>query len=177
MRVSSVRYGVCMDQKTFRAFALYDTFILKKHARLPVIFFCVMAAFAAVALFSGKPQSGLIAAVLLAVGLGMPAIYAGTFVHQVKKKGQALKLGTPRAVYTVTLTREDITVHNDLKAEEDVHLDWHHLYRVIRRKNCFYLYAVPQKAFILPDRDADCGAAEAIAFMQACLPGKKQKQA
>lgn len=176
MRISSVRYSVRMDQKTFRAFALFDTFRLKKHARLPAIFFCIMAAFAALALFSGKPQSALIAAVLLIVGLGMPAIYVVTFLCQVKKQGRALKLETPRPVYTVTLARDEIHVHNDLKAEADICLSWDRLYRVIRRKTCFYLYAVPQKAFILPDRDADCGAEEAIRFIRSCLPGDGRKR-
>lgn len=175
MSVSSVQYRVRMNQKIFRAFALFDTFRLKRHARLPAIFFCVMTAFAAIAVFSGKPQSGLLAAVLFCVGLGMPAIYIGTFLHQVKKQGQALGLSAPRLVYTVTLTREKITVHNDLQAEADIALKWDQLYRVIRRKDCFYLYAVPQKAFILPDRDADCGAAEALEFIRSRLPGKKTK--
>ena len=169
MSLSRIQYRVRMDQKTFRAFALYDTFRLKKHARLPVAFFGIMAAFAVVALLSGKPQSGLIAAVLLAVGLGMPALYAGTFLRQVRKQGQALKLDKPRPVYTVTLDRDAITVHNDLKAEADQRLEWDALYKVIRRKDGFYLYAVPQKAFILPDRDADCDAGEACRFMQSCL--------
>lgn len=176
MRVSSVRYRVRMDQKTFRAFALFDTFRLKKHARLPAIFFAIMTAFAAVALFSGKPQGGLLAAVLFVVGLGMPAIYVVTFLCQVKKQGRALKLDKPRPAYTVALERDAITIHNDLKAEADVSLRWDQLYRVIRRKTCFYLYAVPQKAFILPDRDADCGAAEAIQFIQSCLPGDGKKR-
>ncbi len=176
MPASSIRYRVYMDQKTFRAFALFDTFRLKKHARLPAILFCVMTAFALVAVFSGKPQSWLLAAVLFSIGLGMPIIYIGTFLHQVKKQGLALGLSAPRLAYTVTLTRENITVHNELKAETDVTLNWDQLYRVIRRKNCFYLYAVPQKAFILPDRDADCGAVEALAFIRARLPGEKKKR-
>lgn len=174
MRASNVQYKVRMDQKTFRAFAAYDTFRLKKHARLPVIFLLIMAAFAAVAIASGKPQSWLIAGVLLLVGLGMPAMYAFTFFSQVKKQGQALKLDAPRLVYTVTLAEGHILIHNELRKEEDVRLKWDQLYRVIIRRDCVYLYAVPQKAFVLPDRDADCGAYAARAFIRSHMPGNKK---
>ncbi len=175
MSGTSVTYRVHMDIKTFRAFALYDTFRLKKHARLPIGFFLIMTAFSVIALCSGKPQSGLIAGVLWLIGLGMPSLYAGTFLGQIRKQGREFRLEKPRLVYTGTLTRDEITVHNELKPEEDQHLEWDRLYRVVRRKGCFYLYAVPSKAFLLPDADADCGAAEACRFIQACLPGKKQR--
>lgn len=170
MSVSSVQYHVHMDQKTFRSFAAFDIFRLKKRARLPIFFFCIMTAFAAVALCSGKPQSGLIAGVLWAIGIGMPAVYVCTFLWQVKKQGQTLKLDTRPAVYTVTLAHDGICVHNDLRSEADLRLEWERLYRVIRRKSCFYLYAVPSKAFILPDRDANCSAAEALQLIRAHLP-------
>lgn len=173
MRDETIQYRVRIDQKTFRSFALFDTFREKKHARLPAIFCLIMAAFAVVAILSGRPQRWLIAGVLLVVGMGMPALYAGTFLLQVGKQGKALGLKTPRPAYTVTLTKDAIRIHNDLKAEADQSLEWGQIYRVIRRKGCFYLYAVPQKAFILPDRDADCAASEAIAFMRAHVPGGK----
>lgn len=171
--MSSIQYQVHMDQKTFRSFAVYDTFRLKKHARLPICFFLIMTTFSVIALCSGKPQSELIAGVLWIIGLGMPSVYAGVFLSQVRKQGQALALDKPRLVYTVTLRQDGISVHNELKAEADQRLEWDRLYRVIPRKDCVYLYAVPSKAFILPDRDADCGAAEARAFIRAHLPGKK----
>lgn len=175
MSTETVQYHVLMDQRTFRNFAAFDTFILKKRARLPIIFFLIMAAFATVAFVSGRPQSGLLGAVLLIVGLGMPVMYALTFLSQVKKKGQALKLDKPKPVYTLTLTDSTIHIHNDLRAEEDVELKWNQLYRVIRRRDCYYMYAVPQKAFILPDSCADCGKERARAFMEARLSEIKGK--
>lgn len=173
MSITTVQYRVHMDQKTFRSFAVYDTFRLKKHARLPILFFFIMTAFSVIALCSGKPQSELIAGVLWVIGLGMPSLYVGTFLGQIRKQGQAFKLETPRLVYTVTLREDGISVHNELREEAELRLEWDHLYRVIRRKDCFYLYAVPSKAFILPDRDASCGAAEARRFIQKHLAKKK----
>ena len=71
---------VRLDKKLFRSFAFYDTFVVKKRLVRPALFCVIMAAFAAAALIIGKEQSGLIAGVLLFVGLGLPAVYVLSFL-------------------------------------------------------------------------------------------------
>ena len=70
---------VKLDARTFRRFSFFDTFVLRKRWIRPAAFAAILFAFALVALLSRKPQSGLIAAVLLVVGLGLPLVYVGTF--------------------------------------------------------------------------------------------------
>ena len=98
---------------------------LRKRWVRPAVFALIFCAFAMVALFSRLPQSGLIAAVLLAVGLGLPVVYVGMFLSQVNVQAEKWKLGREgRRVYTVTLRSRDFTVVNDQKAGEAVTLPW-----------------------------------------------------
>ncbi len=80
---STIEIPVKLNEKTFKRFARFDMFTLRKRWVRPVIFSLLMTAFAAAALLARKEQSGLIAAVLLTVGLGLPVVYFGTFLSQV----------------------------------------------------------------------------------------------
>jgi len=70
----------------------------------------ILCAFAVVALISRLPQSGMIAAVLLAVGLGLPIVYIGMFLSSVNMQASRWKLEKGRNVYTVQLTEEGFRV-------------------------------------------------------------------
>ena len=60
---------VRLDEKTFKHFVRFDLLRLRRRWVRPVVFSLILMGFAFLALFSRKAQSGLIAAVLLAVGL------------------------------------------------------------------------------------------------------------
>ena len=83
---------VRLDEKTFKRFARFDAFILRKKWIKPLVFSLILVAFSLVALFARKAQSGLIAAVLLTVGLGLPVVYFGSFLSQVNMQAVRLKL-------------------------------------------------------------------------------------
>ncbi|MDO5436430.1 MAG: hypothetical protein Q4G19_08685 [Clostridia bacterium] len=168
-----ITYHCRIDRKIFRRFAVFDTFILHKRWRLPAIFALIMTAFAIVCFLSGKQQSWLPGTILLVIGLGMPAVYAGTFLSQVNKKAAALKLDKPRAMYTVVLSSGDVNIHNDFKQEQNVVLPWEKVWGAVRVRDAVYLYAVPSRAFILPDGQADAPAGEVWAFLGECLPKDK----
>ena len=63
-----------LDEKTFKRFARFDMLILRKKWIRPAVFSLILVAFAFIALLLRKEQSGLIAAVLLAVGIGLPLV-------------------------------------------------------------------------------------------------------
>ena len=147
--------SVMLDAKTFRRFAFFDAFAVKKRGRKPILFSLILLAFAAAALWLRKEQSGMIAAVLLVIGLGLPILYIGTFISQLNLQAERFKLGKGRKVYTVTLENGGVTVHNLQQGEEDLHLPWNDVWRAYRRKDCVYLYASPAKAFLLPAGQAD----------------------
>ena len=146
---------VKLDEKTFRRFARFDMLVLRKRWLRPAVFALILVAFAMVALFSRLPESGLIAAVLLVVGIGLPLVYIGTFLSQVNMQAARAKLKPARPVYTVTMRDEGVRIVNDQKAEEPQEVSWDSVHKAFRRKGCIYLYVTPAKAFLLPDRQAD----------------------
>lgn len=160
---------VRLNEKTFRRFARFDMLRLRKRWVRPAIFALILCAFAFVALVSRKPESGLIAAALLAVGLGLPVVYIGMFLSQVNLQAEKWKLGKGRPVYTVTLRLRDFTVVNTQKAGEVVTVPWGEARQAYRMRGCVYLYASPAKAFLLPDGQADAPDDEVWNMITHCL--------
>ncbi len=156
---------VKLDEKTFRRFARFDMFTLRKKWVRPLIFFLLLTAFAVIALLTKKEQSGLIAAVLLAVGLGLPVVYVGTFLSQVNMQAMRQRLDPPRAVYTVRLAEEGIEAENRQKKEDPLRLPWRETQRAFRVKGCVYLYVTPVRALLLPDGQADASDAQVWEYL------------
>ena len=162
MAKTRITVRVRMDGRTFRRFAFYDTFVKNKRWKSPAIFALLMTVFAAVCfLFHQKEGAVMLGSVLLAVGLGMPVVYGLSFLLSVSASIKAQKL--PRPAYEVTLTnQEDGIFIRSLAAGKDeaVTLRWNSLHAVHRAKGCIYLYAIPAKAFLLPDGQADASPDE-----------------
>ena len=175
MKYTDITVKVKLDEKIFKRFAVFDMFILRKKWIRPVAFFLLMAAFAAAALVIGKEQSGMIAAVLLVVGTGLPIVYAGTFLSQVNMQAAAQKLKPAREVYTVTLREEGIAAENSRKEEGTQEITWEQAVRAFRRKGCIYLYVAPGRAFLLPAKQADAPDHEVWAFIREHLGEDKCK--
>ena len=168
-----ITVSVTLDARTFRRFAFFDTFVIKKRGRKPVLFSLIQLVFAVAALWLRKEQSGMIAAVLLVIGLGLPILYIGTFMSQLNLQAERFKLGKGRKVYTVTLENSGVTVHNLQQEEETLRLSWDDVWRVYRRKSCVYLYASPAKAFLLPSGQADAPDQAILEALKEKLPSSK----
>ena len=156
---------------------MFDTFVLKKHWIRPAVFGAIFLIFAVVCFAAtGKEQNWLLGSVMLLIGLGMPAVYVGMFLSQVKGQAKKLRLDPPRRVYTVELSDECVRVTNDLKEEETVTLEWQKMPGAFRRKKAIYLYATPARAFILPDGQADATPDEVWAMLEKNLkPGRARR--
>ena len=164
---------VKLDERTFKRFARFDMFVLRKKWVRPVVFSLIMLFFAAVALLLRKEQSGMIAAVLLVVGLGLPLVYAGSFLSQVNMQAARWKLKPARKVYTVTLRDAGITVENNQKKEDLLELDWPAVRKAYRKKGCIYLYVTDVKAFLLPDGQANISGEEVWQYLKTRLGSEK----
>ena len=158
----NITIPVRLDEKTFKRFARFDMFTLRKRWVRPVIFSAILIAFAFVALLTKKAQSGMIAAVLLAVGIGLPVVYFGSFFSQVNMQALQQKLKPPRNVYTVTLREEGIRAENNQRQEDALEMEWTAVQKAFRRKGCIYLYVTPTKAFLLPEGQADAPDEEVL---------------
>ena len=97
MKDGAITVHVRLDAKTFRRFSRFDMLRLRRRWVRPTVFAAILIAFAAVALLTGRAQAGLIAAVLLAVGLGLPLVYFGSFLSQVNMQVMRYNLDPPRA--------------------------------------------------------------------------------
>ena len=86
MSVKTVTARCRIDAKTFRRFAYFDAFRLKKRYRKPAIFALLLLVFALLCFTAlrGKPQAALIGGVLLAVGLLLPVAYFLSFALSVR---------------------------------------------------------------------------------------------
>jgi len=167
---------VKLDARTFRRFSRFDTLKLRKKWMRPVVFALILVAFAVVALLSGKAQAGLIAAVLLAVGLGLPLVYFGTFFSQVNLQVSRFHLEKPRQVYTVTLNADGVGVKNDMRQEEAVQVRWKETQAAFRAKGCIYLYVNAARAFLLPDGQGSAPQEEIWEYLVKHM-GEKCKEA
>jgi len=156
---------VKLDAKTFRRFSFFDTLKLRKRWVRPVVFALILIAFATVALISGKEQAGMIAAVLLVVGLGLPLVYFGSFFSTVNMQVTRYGLDKPRRVYTVVLNADGVQVTNDQKAEEPVRVPWKEVQAAFRAKGCIYLYVNAARAFLLPDGQGSAPAEEIWGYL------------
>ena len=169
----NITIPVRLDEKTFKRFARFDMFTLRKRWVRPVIFSAILIAFAVVALLTKKAQSGMIAAVLLAVGIGLPVVYFGSFFSQVNMQALQQKLKPPRNVYTVTLREEGIRVENNQRQEDVLEMEWTAVQKAFRRKGCIYLYVTPTKAFLLPEGQADAPDEEVWDYLTAHMGSEK----
>ena len=151
---------VRLDAKTFRRFSRFDALKLRKRWVRPVVFALILTAFALVALLSGKAQAGMIAAVLLVVGIGLPLVYFGFFFSQVNVQVARYGLDRPRAVYTVVLNADGVKVTNDQRNEAAVQVPWKEVQAAFRAKDCIYLYVNATRAFLLPDGQGNAPAEE-----------------
>ena len=172
MNRTEYRIPVKLDAKTFRRFSRFDTLKLRKRWVRPMVFALILIGFAVVALLSGKEQAGLIAAVLLVVGLGLPLVYFGTFFSQVNLQVSRFGLDKPRQVYTVTLNADGVGVENNLKKEEAVQVPWKEMQAAFRAKGCVYLYVNAARAFLLPDGQGNAPQDEIWAYLVKHMDGK-----
>lgn len=171
----SIQIDVRLEAGVFRRFALRDAFIHKRRWTSPVSFMVILLGFAVAAfVMKDRDQSALIGTVLTAIAVGLPVVYFFTFLSSVNKNIKSLGLEAPRLVYSLTLSaqKNGILVHNHLRKEDDLTLEWAAVYGAIRVRGCIYFYVTPARAFLLPDGQATASPDELWAFLCAQMPGK-----
>ena len=140
-----------IDQDDFLRFALFDTFRVKKRWKTPVLFACIMSAFATICFCfrSSREQAALLGGVLLAIGLILPVIWFLLFLSSVKREAKKLGLSKHKAAYYLFLREEGVTITRE---KEKVEYAWENLHMAWRVKGCIYLYVLPTRAFLMPER-------------------------
>jgi hypothetical protein len=167
----TITIPVKLDKAIFRRFATFDTFRRQQRWRTPVWFAVILLGFSVYLFFrTDKPQSALIATVLLCIGLGLPAVYLSSFFITLHESVKKHKL--PRLTYTLKLADKDVYIRSAGGKEEELTLHWNQLFAAYRVKGAVYLYVLPTRAFLLPDGQADAPDDELWAFIQNKLKDK-----
>lgn len=162
---------VTLSRAAFRRFAIFDTFRRQRRWRLPIGFMLILLTFSVyLYLQTDKPQSALIATVLLLIGIGLPAVYFASFYVNLQKSVKQNRL--PRLVYTLSLRDGDLTIRSETRKDETLTLQWTQLFAAYRARGAVYLYVLPTRAFLLPDGQADVPDDALWAFIQKRLKDK-----
>lgn len=149
-----------LNGQIFRRFALFDAFRRERRWRRPVLFTCLMLAFSCVCLVGG---SVLLASVFSIIGLGLPAVWVGTFLFQVNT--QARRLNAAHAAYDVVLEENGVSGPG-----LEVPLPWDQVHAVYCDRDCVYLYVSPLRAILIPSGTAGFG--ELGPFLAQHMPGR-----
>ena len=141
-----------IDSHDFLSFALFDTFRRKKRWKTPLLFACIMSAFAIVcfAMRKTRAQAALLGTVLLSLGLVLPLVWFLWFLSSVKKEGKKHSLSKTKAQYFTRLGPEKVKV---IQGKNEADFLWKDLYMAYRIKDCIYLYVNPNRAYLLPECD------------------------
>ena len=168
---ASVTVPAALDGKDFLRFALFDTFRRKKRWKPPVLFACLMSAFA-LACFSlrgSRDQAVLLGGVLLGVGLLLPLVWFLFYLSSVRKEARRLGLSREQPRYETRLGESGVAM---LRGEDRADWRWQDIHAAWRVRGCIYLYVRPEQALLLPeDRNAD----RAWEILCAHLPESKRK--
>lgn len=155
--MKTIQIPVRLDSTAFQEFALFDTLRLRQRWRNPVLFAVLMLSFSVVcfAFGGGRPGAALVGGVLLAVGLGLPLVYFFQFFRSVKRQAGAMGLDSPRHVYTVRLEEDGVRQSPADGADQPTRTPWAEVYGAWRTGSAVYLYVSTQRAYLLPNRQAN----------------------
>jgi hypothetical protein len=173
MKDALVTVPVTLDEKALRRFTVFDMLTVKRMWRSPLIFALMMSGFATVCFFMvGRAEgAALLGGVLLTVGLGLPILYAFRFARLVDAQVKRHGLTRPRLVYTLGFSREENGVFAENPGGESARYEWARLSGAFRDSGCVYLYVTKNRAFILPENQANGG--DLWALFTEMLPPEK----
>jgi len=167
-----MKIQVRLSEKEFLKFSWFNLLHRRKAWRVPAVFAAVMCGFAAICFVMNRIQSAvLLGAVLLAVGLGVPAAYFLSFFLSLRRQAREQELGDGRYVYTLDLgDSKELIVDN---GREHAAYPWLQVFHAYRGSSAVYLYITPQRAFLIPARCAEGGMEKLWAQIRRRLPAEQ----
>ena len=145
-----MKIDVYLTEALFRRFTMFDILKRRKMWRSPVTFASILGGCACVCFIMHHVDGAvLLGSVLLAVGLGMPAVYFSTFFSSLHQEIKKQDLKTPRLVYTLELTDKPDGIFIRNKKEKATY-KWEQVFHVYQDGNATYLFLTAMRGFILP---------------------------
>lgn len=161
-----------LDAETFRKFSIFEGLFRKGNLTAPILFASILSISGIVCLLFGGVILGII---LLIIGLGFPGLFVRNFFHSINTQVKYLNLENPKPIYTLSFSEspDGIVVTNHGQGNEPLQYEWKSLYNVYRVQGCIYLYVLPDKAYLLPDGQADDSTDALWQFICDMLPADK----
>lgn len=156
-----IEIHVRLDANTFRRYCAFDTFRRQRRWFPPVMAGMLLITLALAGLLNIIPMGESAAGVLMGLGIAVPLVAFGLYAIQVEAQIANRKLREAPEVYALRFADDGVRVADGQKPESSVTLGWDQLWAAFRRQDCVYLYATPDRAFILPNGQADA-ADEAV---------------
>ena len=146
-----INVSITMDAESFHKFAQFDLFRHQKRWKRPLLFTGILLVPALICLTQVGRRDGaaLLAAVLTVVALGLPAVYFGTFFHNLRTNPK--QLGLPRPFYRLQLEDAGVSVWmagEQDKPEPSHQYSWQGIHLAYRTPDAIYLYVQPTQAYL-----------------------------
>lgn len=175
MQPDTITIASKIDPKTFCRFAIFDTLKLRKRWLSPAVFAAIFLLCSLICFFMHSKTEGavLLGTVLLTVGLGVPAVYFGTFFRSLKLQSKSLNLKSSAIAYTVKLEEKGIYVTSGKSDKNHAAFSWEQLFGVYDQYGCIYLYVSARQAFLLPEACADASPQDLRRMLASHLAPEK----
>lgn len=147
-----------IDAGALREYAIYDTLVRRKRWVSPAVFTAILGAFAVVCFAASKTRSGgvLLGTVLLAVGLGLPAVYIGTYLQTVRRQLRKMADTGSKVMFTIRLAPQGITM---TRGEQEQSWGWKKIHLVHRLRRSIAVYPEENQAFLIGGDSINLSAA------------------
>lgn len=150
MKKQEIVIPVRLDAPTFRRYCAFDAFRRRRLWFVPVMAAMVLFTVALAGLLKRIPLDETLSGVLAGLAILIPLMAFGLYCIQIEVQIAQSGLKDAPTVYTLALSPEGVRVSN---TGEPVTLPWESLWAAFRRRDAIYLYARPERAFILPKKD------------------------
>ena len=151
---------VRLDPKGFRAFCRFDTFRRQRRWYAPVLAGLLFITLSTLVMFLKPELTGSVAGLLMGLGLAVPMVCFGLYLIQIAVQISRLGLKDSPTIYTLRFRGDAICVTAGRPTVSTVTLQWEQMWAAFQRNGYIYLYANPQRAFILPDGQANASPDE-----------------
>ena len=151
--------------KKYRQFCRFDNFQRQRRWFAPLLTCMILLTFSAAYMLISKNPSSTAAGLLAGLGLAVPLFCFGLYIIQIEAQIAGMKLGDEPEIYALEFDNDGVHAAGTGQARSGVDLPWNSFWAAFRRKDCTYLYFTQERAFILPDGQADVSGSDLFVYL------------
>ena len=160
-----INIRVCLNAKQFRSFCAFDTFRIRRRHLPVLIISAVLFTLGLADLLFSKGSSGTVAGLLIGLAIAVPMVVFGLYVIQIEAQVSGQGLSSAQEMYALHFSEDGVQISGLHRSAGSARVPWNGLWAAYRAKSAVYLYASEQRAFILPDGQADVSDDQLWAYL------------